>query len=57
LQGINRGALREGHSGGGFIAYEVQSCGAARFVAQTLLRQALQQQTLLHSCELMRTAF
>jgi hypothetical protein len=32
-EGINRGALREGHSEW-FIAYDVRSCGAARFVAE-----------------------
>jgi hypothetical protein len=32
-RGINRGALREGHSER-FIAYDVRSCGAARFVVE-----------------------
>jgi hypothetical protein len=32
-KGINRGALREGHSER-FIAHEVHSCGDARFVAE-----------------------
>jgi hypothetical protein len=46
LRGINRDALREGHSGGGFVARETQSRGAARFMAQTLLEPILLQQAL-----------